>query len=174
MADIPETNITGTGEIKRAEFKMFVDSSEGKDNTEWELIGSKMEDLSMTMNPNVETITDVTGVTTTALDKYEENSDVSTYRARRESKLSKILYDIVKEKKTLSDVERDFLFVNVFSGTEGKWDAWKQKAVIAVQSYGGDTKGLNIPFQLYFIGNRTYGTVRIEDGTVTFSEGVGA
>lgn len=172
MAEIPETNITGTGDIKREEFKMFSDVSDEKDNSEWELMGSKMEDLAIAMNPNVETITDVTGVTTTALDKYEENADVSTYRARRDSKLSRIVYDIVKQKKTLSEVERDFLFVNLFSGTDGKWDAWKQKAVIAVQSYGGDTKGLNIPFKLHFIGERTYGTAAISGGNVTFSENV--
>lgn len=105
MAEIPETNITGTGDIKREEFKIFSDVSDEKDNSEWELMGSKMEDLAIAMNPNVETITDVTGVTTTALDKYEENADISTYRARRDSKLSRIVYDIVKQKKTLSEVE---------------------------------------------------------------------
>lgn len=30
MAEIPETNITGTGDIKREEFKMFSDVSDGR------------------------------------------------------------------------------------------------------------------------------------------------
>ena len=54
--------ISGNGDIKRAEFKLFVDVSEAGDGSlpEWEIIGKKIEDLSLEMNPNVETMTDVT------------------------------------------------------------------------------------------------------------------
>lgn len=170
---MPKTNIAGKGYIKREEFKIFADASAADASTpEWELQGDKNEDLSLELNPNVETITDVTGVTTTVLDKYEEQTSVGTYRAKRDSKFGAILYDIVKEKKILSDVERTFLCVNLFSGTEGKYDAWTQNAVVAVQSYGGDTKGLNIPYNIHWTGARTHGTAAIAAGVVTFTAGV--
>lgn len=172
---IPNTNITGKGYIKREEFKVFADVSAGDAAApEWELQGDKVEDMSLELNPNVETITDVTGVTTTVLDKYEVQTSVGTYRAKRDSKFGAILYDIVKEKKILSDVERAFLCVNLFSGTDGKYDAWTQKAVVAVQSYGGDTKGLNIPYNIHWEGERTHGTAAIADGKVTFTPGAPA
>lgn len=152
--------ISGTGKIKREEFKLFADIS-GTATPEWELIGSGVEDMSLAMNPNVTTVTDVTGETVTSLDKYEKQTDVSPVRAKRDSKLFAVLYDIVKEEKTLSDVEHNFLCVNIFdSTTSGEvtvYAAWTQKAVVAVQNYGGSTEGLDIPFNLHWFGEKTYG-----------------
>lgn len=161
-------SITGTGYVKREEFKLFADVS-ATETPEWELQGDKVEELALEMNPNVTTVTDVTGVTSTTLDKYEVQTSVAPYRAKRESKLFAILYDIVKNLKTLSDVERNFLCVNIFSEDAGEYDAWTQKGVIAVQSYGGGTEGLDIPYNIHWIGERTYGTVAITDGVVTFT-----
>lgn len=158
-------SITGNGYVKRKDFMVFADvGTEG--TPEWELIGDKVEELSLEMNPNVETTTDITGNTTTTLDKYEVQTSVSPMRAKKESKLFAVLYDIVKNEKTLSDVERNFLCVNVFdsttTGTEPDittvYAAWTQKGVVAVQSYGGNTAGLDIPFNIHWTGSKTYGT----------------
>lgn len=162
------TFIEGKGAIKREEFKLFADVGT-EEAMEWELQGSKIEDMSIAMNPNVETTTDVTGLTETILDKYDQQTSVSPYYARRESKLAAWLYNIVREGKTLSDVEKTFCCVNIFAGEDGKFDAWTQKAVVAVQSYGGDTKGVQIPYNLHWIGAKTYGTASIADGVMTFT-----
>lgn len=169
MADV--TFIEGTGDIKREAFKMFVDASETGDGStpEWEIIGKKIEDMSLEMNPNVETMTDITGDVQTTLDKYEKQTSVSPYYARKESKMAAWLYNVVREERTLSEVERTFLCVNVFAGSDGKFDAWTQKGVVAVQSYGGNTKGLQIPYNIHWIGQKTFGTVAIKGGTPTFS-----
>lgn len=172
MADI--SFIAGKGDIKRAEFKMFVDVSEAGDGSaaEWEIIGKKIEDMSLEMNPNVETLTDITGEVQTTLDKYEKQTSVSPYYAKRESKMAAWLYNVVREERTLSDVERTFLCVNIFAGADSKFDAWTQRAVVAVQSYGGDTKGLQIPYNIHWIGEKTFGTVAIAEGVPTFSPAV--
>ena len=169
MADV--TFITGTGDIKREAFKMFVDASETGDGStpEWEIIGKKIEDMSLEMNPNVETMTDITGDVQTTLDKYEKQTSVSPYYARKESKMAAWLYNVVREERTLSEVERTFLCVNVFAGSDGKFDAWTQKGVVAVQSYGGNTKGLQIPYNIHWIGRKTFGTVAIAGGVPTFT-----
>ena len=167
MADVQF--IAGTGDIKRREFAMFVDISLDDEGTNWEIVGRKIEDLSLVMNPNVETLTDITGLTQTTLDKYEKQTSVSPYYARRDSKMSEWLYNVVRNEKTLSDVEKTFLCVNIFAGADGSYDAWTQKAIVAVQSYGGDTKGVQIPYTLYWIGEKTFGTVSIADGVPTFS-----
>lgn len=167
MAD---PKITGTGYVKREEFKLFADVSEaGASTPEWELQGDKVEEMSIEMNPNIETVSDVTGVSTTTLDKYEEQTSVDPYRARKESKLFAILYDIVKYRKTLSDVQRKFLCVNIFATADGTYDAWTQDCIIEVQSYGGDTKGLSIPYNIHWTGERTYGTASITAGKVAFT-----
>ena len=58
MAD---PTITGTGAVKRAEFKLFADVGEAE-SPEWELQGDRIEELSLELNPNVETVTDVTAL----------------------------------------------------------------------------------------------------------------
>jgi CRISPR/Cas system-associated protein Cas5 (RAMP superfamily) len=157
--------ITGEGYIKRSDFMTLADVglAEAK---EWELIGDKVEEMMLAMNPNVETVTDITGNTTTTLNKYEVQTDVTPMRAKKESKLAKWLYEVVKEEKTLSDVEKEFLCVNVFdestTGVEPDiktvYAAWTQKGVVAVQSYGGNSSGLDIPFNIHWIGKKTHGT----------------
>lgn len=154
-------SIAGTGYVKRSEFMVFADVA-AESTPEWELIGDKVEEMSLEMNPNVETTTDITGNTTTTLDKYEVQTSVAPMRAKRESKLFSILYEIVKDEKTLSDVERTFLCVNVFDstgeGAEATYAAWTQKGVVAVQTYGGNTQGLDIPFNIHWTGSKTHGT----------------
>lgn len=159
------TTITGKGYIPRKDFMVLANVGEGG-TPEWELIGDRVEEMSLKMNPNIETISDITGMTETTLDRYAVETEVTPMRARRDSKLFAILYDIVKQEKTLSDVEREFLCVNVFdSETTGTGDAaittyaaWKQRAVIAVQSFGGGTAGLDIPFVIHWVGAKTQGS----------------
>lgn len=158
-------NITGKGYIARKDFMVLANVGTGAAD-EWELIGDRVEEMSLKMNPNIETVSDITGMTETTLDKYQVETEVTPMRARRDSKLFGILYDIVKNEKTLSDVERDFLCVSVFdSETVGTGDtavttygAWKQRAVIAVQSFGGGTAGLDIPFVIHWVGAKTQGS----------------
>lgn len=161
--------ISGAGAIKREEFKIFADVGTGS-SPEWELQGSRIEDMSLEMNPNVETIMDVTGSTEVTLDKYEKQTNVSPYYAKRESKMAAWLYNVVREEKTLTDVEKTFCCVNIFAGSDGAFDAWTQKAVVAVQSFGGNTKGVQIPYNLHWIGEKTFGTAAISNGVLTFTK----
>ena len=166
-------SITGTGYVQRELFKVFMDVGESS-TAEWEVIGDKIEEMSLEMNPNVETVTDILGITSTTLDKYEVQTSVSPFRAKKESKIFATLYDIVKEQKTLSDVEKTFLCVNLFdaAGSDGNtaYSAWTQRGIVAVQSYGGGTTGLDIPFNVHWIGTRTHGTVSISsNGAVSFT-----
>lgn len=168
MSDI--SFISGKGDIKREEFKIFANVGT-LESPEWEIIGKKIEEMSLEMNPNIETLTDVTGDVQTTLDKYEKQTSVSPYFARKESKMAAWLYNVVREERTLSEVEKEFLCVNIFAGSDGKFDAWKQRAIVAVQSYGGSTKGLQIPYNIHWTGKKTYGTVSITEGTPTFTQG---
>ena len=74
MADI--TFIAGKGDIKREEFKVFVNVGTSE-TPEWEIIGKKIEEMSLEMNPSIETMTDVTGDVQTTLDKYEKQTSTA-------------------------------------------------------------------------------------------------
>ena len=165
MPDKDVAFIPGTGYIKRSESKLF--ANVGTDEApEWELQGDRNEELSHELNPNVESGEHVTGQTYADLDKYEEETAIETYRAKRESKWAAILYNIIKYRKTLTDVVHQFLVVNTFAGADGVYDAWVQKGVVAVQSHAGDTKGYNMPYNIHWTGERIHGTFNLE--TLTF------
>lgn len=168
-------SIVGTGYIPRKDFMVLADVSETAGAQTWELIGDRIEEMSLKMNPNIETVTDITGLSETTLDRYQIQTEVTPMRAKRSSKLFAILYDIVKNEKVLSDVEREFLCVSVFDSTEtGEGDdkkvtyaAWKQSAIVAVDSFGGGTAGLDIPFTLHWVGAKQYGS--FDPGAKTFT-----
>ena len=165
--------ISGSGYIARKDFMILANVGEGS-SYEWELLGDRVEEMALAMNPNIETISDITGMTETTLDKYQVQTEVSPMRARRDSKLFGILYDIVKHEKVLSQVEREFLCVAVFDqvGTADAktYAAWKQRGIIAVESFGGGTAGLDIPFSIHWVGAKTHGTFDAE--TKSFTVGV--
>ncbi|MEG1777502.1 MAG: hypothetical protein RR209_00865 [Angelakisella sp.] len=157
------TTIAGTGYIPRKDFMVMANVGTAEAPS-WELIGDRVEEMSLKMNPNIETVSDITGMTETTLDKYQIETEVTPMRAKRDSKLFGILYDIVKNERTLSEVERDFLCVSVFDSETStgapattSYAAWKQRAVIAVQSFGGGTAGLDIPFVIHWVGEKTQG-----------------
>ena len=52
--------------------------------------------------------------------------------------------------------------------TEGTYKAFKQKAAIDLKSWGGDTKGIGMPYDLNWVGPKTYGTFNPE--TKKFTE----
>lgn len=157
--------ISGKGFIPRKDFMILADVSESG-VAQWELIGERIEEMSLKMSPNVETVTDIRGYSETTLDRYQIQTEVAPMRAKRDSKLFGILYDIVKNEKVLSDVEREFLCVAIFDSSEvGEGEAaktvyaaWKQRAIIAVDSFGGGTAGLDIPFSIHWVGAKVHGS----------------
>lgn len=86
---------------------------------------------------------------------------VDPYKMRDESKFSDELYKIIKFDLDGSDVEYPFLEVNTFKEigeNTGEYDAWIQTAAVDLKSYGGDVKAIGAPFDIHFIGKKTYGT----------------
>lgn len=158
---------TGTGEVKRNEFLLF--ANVGTDAEEWEVIGKDLESLTVELNNEVESKTNILGESKTTITKGSKSSSISPYKVRKESKLGEIIYKMARDGKELSEVEMEFLQVFVFDEVaSGTYYAIKQKCAVDVKSYGGDTKGLDIPFDIHFTGAETKG--KFEVATSTFTE----
>lgn len=150
--------ISGTGKAKRNSTMIFMNVGES-DAEEYEVIGKGIEELSRDMNNEVESTTDILGNTETTVTKGPQTTSVDPLKFERDSKASKIMYDIYKNDLELSDVEKEF--VEVFTEdveSEGEYAAFKQKGAIDLKSWGGDTKGINTPFDINWIGEKTQGT----------------
>ena len=146
---------------KRSTYKIFINVSDSTTSKEWEIIGKDIEELSRELNNEVNSITNILGETETEITKGNQVTTCDPIKFRDESKASKILYNIYKNDSELSDVEKEFLEVNTsmpVSGSQGEFEAFMQMGAIDLKSWGGDTTGINSPFDIHWIGAKTYGT----------------
>lgn len=165
--------ISGTGLIKRKEFMHFVNVGT-TETPEWELLGEGIEELSREMNNNVENTTDILGNNVTTVTKGNQVSSFDPFKCRKDSKLFAKLYAIYTDDLELSDVEMEFLEVSVFDEvSDGVYSAIKQTGAIDLKSIGGDTTGLDMPFDVNYIGAKTKGTFTASTKTFAKTEAAG-
>ena len=162
-------SITGEGKIQRKMVMHFV-NVETTDKPEWERIGKGIEELTREMNNNVESTTDITGETDVEVTLGNQTTSVEPFKARRESKLFQKLYQIYTDDLELSDVEMDFLEVSVFDEiSDGVYAAIKQKGAVDLKSFGGPTTGVEMPFDVNYIGAKEKGNFTLDTLTYTKS-----
>lgn len=165
-------SITGEGKIQRKLVMHFVNVGTSE-APEWERIGKGIEELTREMNNNVESTTDITGETDVEVTKGNQTSSVSPYKARKESKLFQKLYQIYTDDLELDDVVMDFLEVSVFDEiSEGVYAAIKQKGAVDLKSFGGPTTGVEMPFDINYLGAKEKGNFTLETKTYAKSTNV--
>lgn len=144
---------------KRKSYMIFMNVGTHASPT-WEVIGRDNEDLSKEMNNNVNSFTNVLGETEVEITKGNRVISVDPIKFRDDSSISSKLYDIYKNDLELSDVEHEFLEVNTTETVQGNsnaYGAFVQVGAIDLKSWGGDTSGLNTPFDINFKGEKTFG-----------------
>lgn len=158
---------------KRNTYKIFMNVSESTTSKEWEIIGKDIEELSRELNNEVNSITNILGETSTEVTKGNQVTTCDPIKLRDDSKASKILYNIYKNDLELSEVEKEFLEVNTsmpVPESQGEYEAFLQVGAIDLKSWGGDTTGINSPFDINWIGAKTYGTFNPTTKTFTPAE----
>lgn len=150
---------TGTitqGKAARKTFALFYAPSE----SEVELIGKGIEEMSIEQGAEVDTVNDVCGNSETSLDSYQKTTNLEPIYIVGGNKFSELLDDIEEYEKIGDEVEAEFIWAKMYkkAGAEGSYAAWKQTAVIELTSFGGNTKGVGAPCTLHWIGERTHGT----------------
>ena len=153
---------------KREQYIVFAEFT--VDNAKvYEAIGKDNEDMSRTMNNEVNSFKNVLGVTQVDVTKGAQTTTVDPFKMDTDSNMSKFLQDIYFQDLDGSDVEMDFVEVSMQAGeSSGEYPAFKQKGAISINSIGGDTTGISVPFDINWKGPRTYGTFNPE--TKTFTE----
>lgn len=162
--------------LNREAFALYVDSTFKRvaASAEWVLVGDDIEELATEMNPDMETVKNILGQTKTKDNGYETTTDADPFYADTDNKLYKPLRDIALERKKGSDCQTLTLEVIVEDTDATNHLAFVQEVIVKPQSYGGDTGGLNIPFQISEDGNRTKGYVTAESlkiGNPVFTAG---
>lgn len=121
-------------------------------------LGEGIEEMQVSMGANVVKKTDITGVTDVSIDKYETTQEVTPYMAREGDPLFNWLQSIIDERKTLDDLNTNVVDVKLWEAqVNGKYPATREKCVVEVTSYGGNTEGYQIPFNVHRTGERESG-----------------
>lgn len=147
--------------LNREAMKHYLDTTfkNAAESAEWEIIGDDIEDMSVELNPDIETTKTILGQTKTKDNGYEPTMDAEPFYADPEKKLYPKLRDIALG-QLKGDACKTLMLEIIVEDMEAENHlAYVQEVTVKPQSYGGDTSGFNIPFQVLFNGERTKGYV---------------
>lgn len=156
------------GKLKRGALGHYIDY--GKTAPKYFRIGKDVEDMSVELNPDTETVKNILDETSVSDNGYEPSIDVDTYYANpSDGEFYNWLRDIAMERKTGEDCKAKLLEV-IADKANGPFDAWVEDVIIKPTSYGGAQGGVRIPYTITFCGNRKKGTAVISaDFVPTFT-----
>lgn len=164
------------GKLNREALAQYLDTTFKKNiqSAEFEIIGDDIEEMSVELNSDVETSKNILGQTKTKDNGYEPSMDADPFYADPEKKLYPQIRDIALEQLKGDACRTLMLDVIIEDDTSENHLAFVQEVIVKPQSYGGDTGGLNIPFNVSFDGARKKGYVTAESlkaGNPKFTEG---
>ena len=132
-------------------------------------LGKDLEEYSPELSANVEKKNNILGETTVTIDHYEKQGEVSPYYAEKDDPLFAKLQAIIDGSLVLDDLKTDIVEVKLWDAeSSGAFRAVREECYIEVSSYGGDTTGYQIPFNVHYTGVKTKGT--FNPTTKTFTE----
>ena len=143
--------------VERKYLAHFIDSSFGAETPTYIRLGKDLEEYNIEMNPDSETKKNILGENSTTVKGYEPTSSVDTYYAYEGDSLFDHLTEIINNRETGSSLKTTVVDVLVDSTGKVTW-AYKEDVVVIPQSMGGDTSGVQIPFEVKYNGNRQKGT----------------
>lgn len=158
-----------TGKIKRKFMAHFINAAlPSASSPVYTRLGKDLEEYNVEMNANVETKVNILGENSVNLDNYQPQVSVEPYYAEIGDPLFERLQEIVDKRLTLDELKTELVEVHLWeTPTAEKYVAYKEEAVIEVVSYGGDTSGYQIPFNVHVTGNRVKGTFDLTTKTFT-------
>lgn len=134
----------------------------------YERLGQDLESFTPEMSAQVETKRNILGESSVVISGYEKSGAVEPYYADSDTGLFERLQTIIDEDLVLEKLKTDVVEVKLWKESDGKFEAIREEAYIAVTSYGGDTTGYQIPFTLHYTGKKTKGYFEV--ATKTFTE----
>ena len=154
--------------IERKYLAHFINTAESGQAV-YERLGKDLEEFSPELSAQVDTKKNILGETSVVISSYEKTGAVETYYADTDSQLFGKLQAIIDGDLVLDKLKADVVEVKLWEAeSESVFPAIREEVYIEITSYGGDTTGYQIPFNLHFTGHKTAGTFDVTNRT--FSE----
>ena len=164
------------GKLEREALAQYLDTTwkMKPDTAEWEVLGDDIEEMSVELNPDTEQKKTILGKTRTTDNGYQPSMSADPYYADPTKKIYPKIRDIALD-RLKGDACRTLMLEVIVEDTAAlKHLAYVQEVMVKPQSYGGDTSGVNIPFDVTDDGERKKGYVTAESlktGNPVFAEG---
>ena len=145
--------------IERKYMAHYLNAAFGKGEDNYTRLGADLEEYSPELSANVETKSNILGQTSVVIDSYQKQGEVSPYYADSGDALFEKLQAIIDGDLVLDDLKTDIVEVKLWDkDSAGAYPAVKEECYIEIVSYGGDTTGYQIPFNVHYTGVKTKGT----------------
>lgn len=171
MAAPADFNLAKNQKAERKLLVTAVNVGEGE-TKEWEVVGAGIEESSIELNPEIDTITDILGVTESTLKKTEPKQTAEPFTIRGGSKLAFKLRKQIRE-QLLSEMSMyEVLIIEGYVGAAGSYEAEVHKnCTIVVNSIGG-SGNVDMPIEINFSNDKQLGTVNSLKAPITFTQDV--
>ena len=154
--------------IERKYMAHYLNAAFGSDTASYVRLGSDLEEYSPELSANVEKKNNILGQTSVVIDSYQKQGEVSPYYAEKDDPLFEKLQAIIDGDLTLDNLKTDIVEVKLWGeASTGAYPAVKEECYIEIVSYGGDTTGYQIPFNVHYTGVKTAGTFNPNTRTFT-------
>lgn len=163
-------------QLEREAMAHYLDSSFKRTvaSATWEILGEDIEEMSVDLNPDTSSKKTILGKTKVTDNGYEPSISADPFYADPSSALYKQVRDIALKRLKGDACKTLMLEVIVEDTSAAKHLAYVQEVIVKPQSYGGDTSGVNFPFNIIDCGERTEGTVdaaSLKSGSPKFTAG---
>lgn len=155
--------------LTRGAHLFYIDTSFGTGTTSWYLVGKDIEEMSVDLGADTETVKNILDETSVRHNGYEPTIDADPYYADPDDALYPKLKDIAMNRKKGDDCKTKYLEVIVEDTEATSHSAWQEDCYVIPQSVGGDTSGFQIPFQVLPAGNRQAGSATLANKVPTFT-----
>ena len=154
--------------IERRYMAHYLNAAFGKGEASYTRLGSDLEEYSPELTANVEKKSNILGQTSVVIDSYQKQGEVTPYYAEAGDPLFEKLQAIIDGDLVLDELKTDMVEVKLWGeGASGGYPAVREECYIEVVSYGGDTTGYQIPFNVHYTGVKTKGTFNVQTKTFT-------
>jgi len=153
--------------IQRKYMAHYLNAAFSDPETKYVRLGRDLEEYTPELSANVEKKSNILGETAVVIDSYQKQGEVTPYYAEEGDPLFEKLQAILDGDLVLDDLKTDMVEVKLWGEEEDAYPAVKEECYIEIVSYGGDTTGYQIPFNVHYTGVKTTGTFDPETKTFT-------
>lgn len=155
--------------LTRGAHLFYVDTSMGSATPAWYLVGKDIEEMSVDLGADTETIKNILDEVSVRHNGYEPSIEADPFYADPDDALYPVLKNIAMNRLKGGECKTKYLEVIIEDTEAVSHSAWMEDCLLVPQSVGGDTSGFQIPFNVLPDGNRQAGTATMNNKVPTFT-----